>query len=55
MPIIKQGKVVETPQGEIHTLDSFLETAPNDIEDARQEYGPQAVFLHVYDLDSIYV
>ena len=35
MPIIKQGKGVETPQGEIHTLDSFLETAPNDIEDAR--------------------
>lgn len=35
MPVIKKGEVVETPQGEIHTLDSFLETAPNDIEDAR--------------------
>ena len=35
MPLVKQGEVIETPQGEIHTLGSFLETAPNDIEDAR--------------------
>ena len=35
MPVIKNGEIVDTPQGEIHTLGSFLETAPNDIEDAR--------------------
>ena len=35
MPLVKQGEVIDTPKGEIHTLGSFLETAPNDIEDAR--------------------
>ena len=35
MPVIKNGEIADTPQGEIHTLGSFLETAPNDIEDAR--------------------
>tara|TARA_Y100000052_G_C2955303_1_gene89662 strand:+ start:3936 stop:4379 length:444 start_codon:yes stop_codon:yes gene_type:complete len=35
MPVIKQGEIVDVPQGEILTLDVFLETAPNDIEDAR--------------------
>ena len=36
MPLIKNGEVVSDPHnGETHTLGSFLETAPNDIEDAR--------------------
>lgn len=35
MPVIKQGEIVDVPQGEILTLDVFLETAPNDMDDAR--------------------
>ncbi|OUX98991.1 DUF934 domain-containing protein [Ponticaulis sp.] len=34
MPLIKKGEIVAAPQGEVNTLDSFLEIAAADPKDA---------------------